>query len=107
MDLSVRIYKFCEDNIKLKNNYSLKDQLQRCSISISSNIAEWSDRETDKEFLRFLYIARWSCSELRTQLLIVKKLNYLDEEEYNDLENNIMVIHKMLNGLIKKIWNDI
>jgi len=56
-------------------NYGLKTQLERSSISIPSNIVEGYERKSNKEFIQFLYIARGSCSELRTQLYICQELN--------------------------------
>ena len=72
-------------------------------MSISSNIAEWCDRETKKEYIRFLYIARWSSSELRTQITIAKNINYITEEKYQSLIQDIEQIHKMMNGLINHL----
>jgi four helix bundle protein len=74
VELSVDIYKFMNNNSDIKKDFALKDQIQRSSVSIASNIAEGADRGTQKEFNRFLYIARGSCSELRTQMLIIQKL---------------------------------
>jgi four helix bundle protein len=71
VDLSVDVYKFMNSNVYIQKDFALKDQIQRASISIASNIAEGADRGTQKEFNRFLYIARGSCSELKTQIVIV------------------------------------
>jgi four helix bundle protein len=74
VDLSVEVYKFMNNNPDIKKDFALKDQIQRASLSIASNIAEGADRGTQKEFNRFLYVARGSCSELRTQMVIINKL---------------------------------
>ena len=74
VDLSVDVYKFMNSNVYIQKDFALKDQIQRASVSVASNIAEGADRGTQKEFNRFLYIARGSCSELKTQMVIVKKL---------------------------------
>jgi four helix bundle protein len=86
--------------------YALTDQIKRAAVSIPSNIAEGASRNTTKEFIQFLYIARGSASELETQIIIAEKLGYLKNE--GTLYNEIIVIRKMLNALItslKKIVN--
>ncbi len=62
-------------------DFGLRDQIQRPSISVPSNIAEGFERETDKEFIRFLYYARGSSGELRTQLYIARHLKIIDNEK--------------------------
>jgi four helix bundle protein len=52
-----------------------------------------------------LYIARWSCSELKTQVYIAE--SFLSEEEFKRIMNDIIIVHKMLNGLIKTIASNI
>ena len=103
IELSVNIYKLMTSDNKLNSDYWLKDQIQRSSVSIASNIAEWADRDTQKEFSRFLYIARWSCSELKTQLTIIKELNYIQEEQFEKLNKQIIEIHKMINWMLKTV----
>lgn len=104
VQLAKDIYTICKNNPQIKNDYGIRDQLQRSVVSIASNIAEWNDRETDKEFIRFLYIARGSCSELKTQLFIIEDL--LDKKTHNELLEKLIEIHKMLNKFIKKIKAD-
>lgn len=99
--LAKMIRKICRTNISWIKDYGIRDQIQRAATSIASNIAEGNDRETDKEFIRYLVIARGSCSELKTQISIVE--DDLDEETYIILINEIIEIHKMLNGFIKAI----
>lgn len=80
--------------------YWLSDQLRRASISIASNIAEWSWRGSEQEYIRFLYIAKWSAQEVETQLIIAQRLGYISEQEYNEYEILITDIIKMIAGLI-------
>lgn len=83
--------------------YGLNSQIKRSAISISSNIAEWAARQGNKEFKRFLYIARGSLGELDTQLEIAKRLNFLQEDKFEIMQQKLNEIGKMLNGLIKSL----
>jgi four helix bundle protein len=74
-------------------------------ISVPSNIAEGYERNSSKDFIRFLNIAKGSIGELRTQLYISKKLSYLDENISTELLNKSKEISAMLSGLIKSIKN--
>ena len=76
--------------------------MRRCSISIPSNIAEGYGRGHEKELIQFLYIALGSASELETQLIICKEINYLKEEEFEQLNALNIEIVKMLSSLINK-----
>ncbi|SHG91690.1 four helix bundle protein [Chryseobacterium oranimense] len=83
--------------------YGLISQIRRASVSIPSNIAEGNSRRSKPDYLQFLKIARGSCAEVEIQLMISKNLNYLNEENYQKLNNNIIEISKMLNGLINSL----
>lgn len=85
------------------NDFGFKNQIQRASVSISNNIAEGFDRMSDKEFVRFLYIALGSCSEVKSMLYLSNKLNYLSEEQTEKLINNSNEVGKIIRGLIKSI----
>ena len=78
--------------------YGLTNQIRRCAVSISSNIAEGAARNTDKEFVQFCYIALGSLSELETQLLIAERLKY---NQNIDILDKVVEIRRMLLGLIK------
>ena len=103
VDLSVAVYNRIGRSPHIQKNFWLRDQIQRSAVSIPSNIAEWNDRGTDKEFVRFLYIARGSASELSTQLLIASKVWYIGVDEYTALSETCRSIQKMLNWLIKSL----
>ena len=97
MDLAEIIY----NQMNKCNDYGLRDQLQRAVVSIPSNIAEGFDRQSNKEFIRFLYIAKGSAAEVRTQLYICQRLSYLSKEETNILIEHTKKISSMLYRLIQ------
>lgn len=104
--LAVEVYKIIQSNTKLNRDYGLKDQLQRSVVSVSSNIAEGFERETNSEFIRSLFIAKGSCAELKTQLLIAKEIGFLKEARYNELIQDChrisIMIYKLIEYLKKK-----
>lgn len=83
--------------------YGLTSQIRRASISIPSNIAEGNSRRSVADYLQFLKIARGSCAEVETQLIIAQNLKFLSEEHYLKLNQDIIEISKMLNGLINSL----
>ena len=83
--------------------YGLTSQIRRASISIPSNIAEGNSRRSVADYLQFLKIARGSCAEVETQLIIARNLKFLSEEHYLKLNQDIIEISKMLNGLINSL----
>ena len=83
----------------------LVSQMQRAAVSITSNIAEGFARRSKKEKLQFYYIALSSLSELRNQILISKDLDYINIQAFNLLENQLIEVRKILNGLVKSYNN--
>ncbi|TAE17893.1 MAG: four helix bundle protein [Bacteroidetes bacterium] len=81
-------------------DFGLKDQMQRASISIPSNIAEGSERSSDKEFVRFLRIAKGSLAELRTQLLLATELEIVHKETGEKILQNCLKTSKMIQKFI-------
>lgn len=83
-----------------KHLYGLTSQIDRSAISIPSNIAEGSGRNSNKEFVQFLHISLGSSYELETQITLAKTLNILNEEKYFLLMEKITKIQKMTHSLI-------
>jgi four helix bundle protein len=99
-DLAVLIYQITSTG-PLSKDYSLRDQIRRTVISVASNIAEGDERDTDKESVRFFFIAKGSLAELRTQIEISFDIGYLLEEEYQKIEKECEELAKMLGKLIE------
>lgn len=104
LELVKEIYKITSIFPK-SQTYSLASQMQRAAVSIVSNIAEWSSRSSVKEFIQFLYIAKWSTSELETQVIIAKELSFISNEDSEKIELLILEILKMLSSLIENKKN--
>lgn len=81
--------------------YGLGQQIQRCGVSVPSNIAEGYGRDTNKDKNRFMIIARGSLYELETQAIISKDLGYISNEELKNFIEITVRTKQMLNGLIK------
>lgn len=95
-----KIYEITE-NPKFKNDSDFIRQIRRASISISSNIAEGFERNTDKEFIYFLYVAKASAGEVRSQLYLAIDLEYITKQEFKELIDLVTEISKLLSGFIK------
>ena len=102
----MEIYKLTRQG-PIEKDWGLRDQIRRAAVSIPSNIAEGYERESDSEFKRFLFIAKGSCGELRTQLYIAQALGYLTKPEAEPLINECLEISSMLNGLINHLLKQI
>lgn len=99
MDLSVECYKFTK-TLPDSEKIGLISQIERCSVSIPSNLAEGANKGTNKEFFRSINIALGSLAELRTQLLLCHRLEYFKEPyKYFDLFNKTEELVKMMVGL--------
>ncbi len=89
------------ENPNFKKDFDFVRQIRRASLSISSNIAEGFERNTDKEFIYFLYVAKASAGEVRSQLYLAFDLEYIIKEEFEMLLNSVTEISKLLSGFIK------
>ena len=94
LEIAIEIYSL----FKAVRDFGFRDQIQRSAISIPSNISEGFDRQSNNEFIRFLKIAKGSCAELRTQLLIAIKIALIKEENETLIERT-----KNLSAMIQKM----
>ena len=103
LQLSIDLYK-CLSTCK---DFGLRDQIQKSSVSVPSNIAEGFERGSDKEFIRFLYYAKASSGELRTQLYIAKTIKIIDEIKCDLFIDKTKRIASMIQKLINKKKKDL
>ncbi len=94
-----RIYKISQYE-KFKRDYSLGDQIKRGSICIMSNIAEGFSRQSSKEFIQFLFIAKASAAEVRSQLYIAIDQCYFVEKEFKEIYDKVEETAKLLSKFI-------
>lgn len=101
-DLVLKVYdvtkRFPKDEL-----FGLTSQVRRAVVSVPSNIVEGKARGSNKEYKRFLLMARGSLEEVKYQLFLAKDLKYISENEYTNLKRNTDEVGKMLNGLIGKL----
>ncbi|WP_417236870.1 four helix bundle protein [Bizionia paragorgiae] len=98
-DFCVSIY----ENFSKSSDYAFRDQITRASVSISNNIAEGFDRNTNPDFKRFLYFATGSTSEVRSMLYLGVRLHLIEKEVAEQLISKSNEISKMIFGLIKSL----
>ena len=102
IDLSLEVYRLVKLLPKIET-YGLADQMRRAAVSIPSNIAEGKGRNSAREFVHFLSIARGSQKELETQIYLCTRLEYFTEEDASTAFNLCEEVGKMLNALIIKL----
>lgn len=100
--LSVEVYKITNSGL-FEKNWGLRDQIRKSVVSIPSNIAEGYERESRTEFKRFLFIAKGSCGELRTQLYIAQAIEYIPKNKAEQLIDECKEISSMISGLISHL----
>lgn len=98
-ELTKQVYKtfaHCKD-------YSFKNQMERASVSIMNNIAEGFERQTNKEFRNFLFIAKGSSGEVRSMSILAQDLKYIIKEDQLIIYNQAQEISRILSGFIKTL----
>lgn len=103
MEIVIDIY-FISKELPDEEKYGLRSQITRAAVSIPSNIAEGCSRNSNIDFNRFLQITLGSLYELETQLILIKELKIIeDENKLNHLFEKIENESKMINGFMSKI----
>lgn len=98
--LVLEIYKVTKTFPK-EELFALTNQMQRCAVSITSNLAEGFSRQSYKEKIQFYSISQGSVTELQNQLLIARDIGYLSKNDFNQIANLTVSVSKLVVGLIK------
>lgn len=91
-----KIFKNCR-------NYSFRDQIQKAAVSVMNNIAEGYERKGNREFSKFLYIAKGSCAEVRSMLYLALDLGYISKKDFDEFFQKTLRISRMLSNFIKRL----
>ena len=103
--LTINVYTLTK-NFPKEELYGVTSQLRRAVVSVPTNIAEGATRNSNKEYLHFLYIAKGSLAEAEYLLHLSCNLGYLQEDNYHNLDNMRIECAKTLYGLISSVAND-
>jgi len=98
--LTNRIYDVTSES-SFSRDYGLRDQIRRAGISIVSNIAEGYERDGDREFTQFLFVAKGSCGEVRAQLYLAHDRKYLSDDQFQELYTRAVELSRVIAGLIR------
>jgi four helix bundle protein len=105
-DLALRVYGLTL-HPTFNRDFALRDQIRKSAVSVSSNIAEGFEYGNNKDFIRFLKYAKGSAGELRSQLYIARKLNYLEEPEFDQLQKEQLHLSRQISSLIRYLQQHI
>lgn len=101
-NIALQIYSLSKDN----KDYGFRDQIQRAAISISNNIAEGSEYNSDKIMIRYLRISKGSCGEVKNMLYLCPKIGYCDEETANSLISKCKSLSSSIGAFIAYLENN-
>ena len=101
-ELTRSIYRLTADS-KFAEDYGLKDQMRRASVSIMANIAEGFARKGSKEFGQFLFVAKASAAELQSHAYVALDQGYMGEPDFKELYDKLDHVSRMLSNLIKHL----
>ncbi|MBA2252185.1 MAG: four helix bundle protein [Nitrospirales bacterium] len=99
-DVAVFVYRISGEGV-LSKDFGLRDQIRRSAVSVASNLAEGDERDTDKDSVRFFFMAKGSLAELRTQIQITYEVAQMEKSTYEKLESQCGILGKMIGSLIQ------
>lgn len=97
--LTQRIYQLTK-NENFSKDFALRDQIRRAAVSIMSNIAEGFERGGNQELVQFLYVAKASCGEVRSQVYVALDQSYVASREVDELTNSFKRLSSMISNFI-------
>jgi four helix bundle protein len=100
IDLYVEVY-HASEKPAMKNDFSAKDQLKRAALSISNNIAEGFEYESNLQFIRFLRYSKGSAGEVRSMLHAFHRTGQIDSENHHRMTDAVLIISKSIKNFIK------
>jgi len=100
--LTNEIYRVTGNSVFSKD-FGLRDQIRRAAVLVMSNVAEGFERGGNQELIQFLFIAKGSCGEARSQLYIAKDQGYIRDEKFNNLFKSFKRLSVMLSNFIKHL----
>lgn len=103
-ELAVLAYSMTNDYPKAEK-FGITSQIRRAAVSISANIAEGYGRRTLKDYVRFLYISQGSLFELETLFAISSDLGYVSQTQFNQIEEDMREVERILSALIRSLEN--
>ena len=102
--MTKEIYAVTQD-ANFSKDFGLRDQIQRAVVSIMSNISEGFERGGNQEFTQFLYIAKASCGEVRSQLYVALDQRYITQDQFNELFKSFRRLSVMISHLVDYLKN--
>lgn len=97
--LTKSIYQLTK-NEKFSKDFALRDQIRRAAVSVMSNVAEGFERGGNQEFVQFLYVAKASCGEVRSQVYVAFDQSYVAAAEVDELTNSFKRLSSMISNFI-------
>jgi four helix bundle protein len=102
LNFTIEIFKMTDHS---KVNHNIKNQLERTALSVSNNIAEGFEMQSNKQLVKFLYISKGSSGECRNILKVAKEMDQINDNTFNELSAKAIEISKQLSNFIKYLKN--
>ncbi|MCG8448039.1 MAG: four helix bundle protein [Pirellulales bacterium] len=106
IDLVDRVYDLAR-KLPTDERYGIVTQIQRAAISVPANLAEGCGRDTTKDFLRHVSIARGSLAEVSTFLTIIRRRKFVAESELKPIESELQTVGRLISGLRRSLRHKI